>query len=251
MRIGFISDLHLHSEKRVSENKMDDETLLSRIKAIKEQVDVLHIDGDIIESHQPKWFSVKSTKKLIEAIKNKYPQTIKYITNSSKIILHSGNHDFYFERRVQLDYNPHRIYDIGNDKFAYISHGAYDYLNSNHPLLAQFITFVFGWLKRITGFSSIIGKIVRKLSGANLFQNSKQIKYMRGIIDINDSLVLFVNGHTHLKEYIKFNYNGKERIYINCGKFQSKNKPDYTIVDTEKCGKDISGFMKLLSKIAK
>jgi len=232
MKIGSISDLHLHSESAVSDFKLTDDEFYGFLTEFSSLVDLLVINGDFIDIWQARPFNRLAQLEVVNKTILRYPESFKFILENDKILINSGNHDELLHNSFK-DIVTYREFETPKG-IININHGVHDYFNSQMPEFSRGISWVGGWAER--GISPTIetdlDKLIRKILGINLFENSKQIKVFKENIDANDNLIAQVNSHTHYPQAIKFDYNNKERLFLNTGHFNGKNH-HYVILDTD------------------
>ncbi len=237
MLIGFISDLHIKGEDGSKKFLMNDKEFSSFIKDLLTKVDILYLNGDVLELWKSKWFSLKSYKKEYEKTIDEYPESMSLILHDKRIKCISGNHDALVHKlsKYYKDLRAFKTDDIlpcKYDGFIKIYHGQMDIWNKNYPFLGHFFSWIAGHFERLIFRTSIhyigFAKRVKK----PFFKNSTQIDYFKKLIDLNDDIYCVVNGHTHHAQIIRFEYKDKERLFINTGYFNGFNK-DVTIIDTK------------------
>lgn len=236
MKIAVLSDLHIKYSDGSKKFIFTDLEFLEYLKELLTRVDYIILDGDVLELWKPLGLTFNSQRLEYEKILEAYPNTLGFIFNDSRVKLIYGNHDDsipklgnYYRELRKFKYDWYFFCNQGEIK---IWHGHLDFWNAKLPKVGFFFTWISGIVERILfrkenhylGFAKFFKK--------PFFKNSTQIKDFKESIDSNDDLVVMINGHTHHSEIIRFEYNNKERLFINCGYFNGVNK-DLIILDTD------------------
>lgn len=262
MKLAIISDLHIKSKDSACLFECTDEEFYRFMKNLLEEVDALYLNGDVFELWKTKWFSQKSIEDELQGIHREYPMTMDLIINDPRIKLFVGNHDDFLEKKMNSPFwnnkiNVRRVIQNNSGESILIWHGHLDFFNTTFSFVGRLITFAGGWVERILSYVKAKGvyMVFRNITRHTVFKNSTQLKKFKLDIEEDDSLVCLVNGHTHVNEIKRFEYNGKTRLYINTGKFDGVVK-DVTLIDTESLDvlksttheKNFSKIKKLLRK---
>jgi len=230
MIIGAFSDSHAHAEKRVSDIGLSDKEWKSEILEAYTTCDILYGLGDLVDPVQSKWYSDSSRQKALHNTFKKYHDTFEITAiKGNQFVWIQGNHDAWEDGR------PKRIiFETERRSKILLEHGVHDYMCKNWPNLVDFLAWISGWLERIVSpaIETDSKKWVRKLLGIELLGNWKQIRYLKELIDEDDSIEVGIFGHTHKAQIVKFMYKNKPRIYINVGFFNAKQRL-ITYFDTE------------------
>jgi UDP-2,3-diacylglucosamine pyrophosphatase LpxH len=209
------------------------------IRNLSEDVDAVYVNGDIFDLWKTFWLSDKSIEEELAEIHREYPLTLDFFINSPKTKLFIGNHDDYLEKKINSPLwnnklNKRIMLRNNSNESILIWHGHLDFFNTKLAFVGRTITFLGGWIERILAAIKAKGIYMkfRHFARSTAFKNSTQIKKFKLDIEEDDSIVCLINGHTHINEIKRFEYNGKTRLYVNTGKYDGFTK-DVTIIDTE------------------
>jgi len=232
MKIAAISDLHIMPRCPASDFYWDDAALSIYLQELLLKVDIVLIVGDFLELWQTAGYSRSDKYREVKEIEEEFPRTMELIKNSDNIELLYGNHDELLSTGISLHARDIITLDEGK---VVAFHGIYDYFNNNFPKAVELMSWVAGWLERIVSpfVEADFDKVLRRLLGIkSLCENYKQVRGMKALINRDDRIVVVFNGHSHQPQIVKFIYEDKERIFINCGYFDGKVITT-TYLDTE------------------
>lgn len=236
MKVAVLSDLHIKYTDGSKKFIFSDSEFLEYLKELLTRVDFLILDGDVLELWKPLGLTFKSQILEYEKIVDEYPSTLAFIFDDPRVKLIYGNHDDAIPKMSKF-YSPLRKFKY--DEYLFCSqgeikiwHGHLDFWNSKLPKIGFFLTWCSGIIERVLFKKANHYKGFAKFFKKPFFKNSTQIKDFKDCIDSDDNLVVMINGHTHHSEILRFEYNNKERLYINCGYFNGINK-DIVILDTD------------------
>lgn len=235
MRLIAISDIHMGYTDSLSGLQMDDKEFHGWLTYKGYNCDRIYLVGDVLEllkgDEYPK--SYKESKREVGKIEEKYRKSIALIRENSSIVYITGNHDRF--ERVRRSFPEKDVQDrrteIENSEGRKIvfEHGDYDFMNGNVPNLADRIGYAMSRIEpKLKRFKRSIDRGIHKLFGGNGYQK----KRFKKLIDADDSVEMYVGGHTHRAEIEPFMYKGKVRVYVNTGFFNGK-QVGYTAIDTE------------------
>ncbi|TXG82714.1 MAG: hypothetical protein E6R13_04590 [Spirochaetes bacterium] len=237
MKIAVLSDLHIKAEDGSKKFLLSDIEFRDYLLALLKQVDFIVLNGDVLELWKSKWLSFNSQIKEYERIVDEYPETLSLIFTNDRISLVYGNHDDAIPKLSRFYSDLKKFKEVkqffcpaGQIK---IWHGHLDFWNSKVPKIGFFFTWLSGVVERIIFRKKKHYLGVAKFFKKPFFKNSTQIKDFKEFVDyFDDDVVVVINGHTHHSEIVRFDYYGKERLYINCGYFNGLNQ-DVIILDTD------------------
>ena len=235
MKIACLSDLHIKKRDKASDFYFTDEELFDFFIKLKSECDLIVIDGDIFELWQGTWPTENSKTKEIDRIFENFPSTMALLTVDEQFILNYGNHDDKLPQDKR--FNAYEVYtNIVSPKGSIrIDHGIRDFLNTKVRFIPRLGCWFVGLFERL--FNPNIERVMNywldKLFYIEIVGTNKaQLDYFKKLIDNDDDLVCYVNGHTHKPQIVKFMYNNKERIFINTGFFNGSENY-YCFIDTD------------------
>lgn len=230
MKIASLSDIHISSGKHNS-CKIQDEEFYIFLLTLLTYVDRVYLNGDFLDLWKSKWPTKKSQFKELNNINKEYPKTLKLILDEPRIIWNAGNHDELVQR---IDGNDRDIIINSNGEKILIWHGQLDIFNKYFSFIGRIITYIEFNIEKFLKLLRLnfLFKYLKKAYYYFGFRNKKQINQFKKNIDNDDNLICVFNGHTHKAQILEFEYNNKNRIYINTGHFDSNTK-NIVILDTE------------------
>lgn len=238
MKIAIISDIHIKAPDGSNKFLWTDIEFNMYLHYLMEQVDEIFLNGDVFEIWKP-WLPLfKFQKKEFEEILKHYPRTMRTIQeNYTRIHVLIGNHDNSLTKLKsiypEIRHAREAIVKVNSSRdLILVWHGHLDFWNRTAPWLGFFFTWISGIVERILFRSSKKYLGFAKFFKKPFFKNQTQVEFFKKEIDKYSHLVCMINGHTHHAQIIRFEYKGRERLYINSGYFNGMNQ-DLTIVDTE------------------
>ena len=218
MKVYIASDFHLKFKENAEDTKRRD-NVLSFLDSIKDDADLLILNGDIFDL----WFV---WKKFI--IKGYFPILLKLHQlreNGIRIVFIAGNHDFWFKdfltETLGIEVYKDDFYETIDGVKTFVSHG--DKYTSNdlryqifrRMIHNKFIMWIFGNLHPDLALN--IGKSMsrssRKQQPTNEVSNKREqglIKFAKKKLNETDLIIL---GHSHIPKIERYE-NG---IYANAG----------------------------------
>jgi UDP-2,3-diacylglucosamine pyrophosphatase LpxH len=236
MRIAVLSDLHIKSNDGSKKFLLSDIEFRDYLLELLKKVDFVVLNGDVLELWKPRWPTFKSQIKEYEKIVDEYPETLSLLFTNDRISLVYGNHDDAIPRLSRL-YPSLKKFKAIKQFFTQkgqikIWHGHLDFWNSKLPKIGFLLTWFSGVIERILFRKRKHYLGIAKFFKKPFFKNSTQVKDFKNFIDnFGEDVLVTINGHTHHSQVIRFDYEGKERLYINCGYFNGLNQ-DLVILDT-------------------
>lgn len=237
MKIAILSDLHIKQNDGSDKFIWNDNQFNNYLNNLIDQVDRVYFNGDIFELWKTKLPTFKYQITEFSEIKKQYPHTLRTIFQHPKVVTIVGNHDAAANRLNEFfpEFNKYKFSDtIINSKGQIINiwHGHLDFWNRVLPYTGFLLTWITGIFERTFFKNASDYRSFSKSLKQQFFKNTSQIKNFKFEIDTYDNLVCMINGHTHSDQIKKFDYNGKERLYINTGYFNGSSR-NIVILDTE------------------
>lgn len=239
MKIAFIPDCHIKKRSESSDFYFSDDEMFNFLYKLSSECDEIYITGDFIEMWQAELPIKRYNINEYYNTYFEYMKTINYVISNPKINLVVGNHDEFLPEIDIINKKCRYFYVLcnsNNDKI-YITHGIEDLFNKNINLrkITRFGSWVVGVIERLvySNWELWVNKILTSIFHIELVgTNKNQIKAFKKLIDLDDSHKVYIAGHTHKPQILRFFYKGKERLFINGGYFDGVENY-YGILDTE------------------
>lgn len=237
MIISVLSDVHKKTKKYEDVNLTDSE-FLDILTKLSNDSDYVYINGDYLDIWCSTWPTEHSQLIALKKLLKRYHKTFKYILHNPKIKLIIGNHDHLLSQVNSILLQEKIIFSDtitnSNNEKILIWHGNVDKLNSDWITAGAFLAWIEYVFEKIFKIFKLI-KLFKFMKWAIHFfgfKNDMQIHDFKKRIKQDDSLIMVINGHTHVREIHKFEQNNKQRIYVNTGYF-NKSNPVITVLNTE------------------
>lgn len=224
MIIYIVSDFHLKFKEN-AEDKKRRECVINFLDNIKDEVDILILNGDIFDL----WYAWNSV-----IIRGYFP-ILKKISelkeNETRVVMTAGNHDFWFkdflEKEIGIEIYPKSFIEIIDGKRYFINHG--DWYTANDWRYKCFRAMVRN--KVIMKLFEILhpdialglGKLLSRSSRDRKIPKKLQIRKEKGLEKFAQKALsnydIVVLGHSHSPKIIEYD-NG---IYVNSGDWIEHN----------------------------
>lgn len=242
MKYAIVSDLHLCGGA-ANNTGWKDQELVSALKALYTEVDVVVLAGDVFECWQSQWLLQRQA--LADAVLA-YPLTWSFMVGQAiadKLIYVVGNHD-YIVYRDRLFPGIVKHFDVVSNHpvegvILHIEHGhGGDALNSRIGWVGRAIAYAVGWLERL-GWRDAEADLQRleKYAPGRSQDEDVYRDHALSIIHNNAKTWAVVMGHTHrpyCTELVQTRVGDGvlSHFYYNCGQFRPESCSG-VIVDTD------------------
>ena len=220
------SDVHNHYSLKATMLHLNDADMYNLLLSMRRIARYIISNGDFIDGHISNLPTIQSRINSTERTKLKNYKTYGLFEEEDFIYV-KGNHDEYYSGKSFSG-----VYKVNVETI--VTHGVEDFFNKNYPKFSAFLTWCLGLLEMLITMKKN-GKLYRvgkKFLNLFWFKNSSQLKAFKEMIDVNDKLLAGFFGHTHKQLVIKFNYKDKERLFVNTGRFDGKNR-QYVLYNTK------------------
>lgn len=227
VKIATISDMHLSSrDSRTVSAFFNDKKLSSFLRKVTSKVDLLVLNGDILELLHPKIFPFSYLSEF-RKVKHTYPLTLEEISKNQKIFYIRGNHDPKVWIPYKRTYDKIRLVNPGGELL--FTHG-HDGINKIKAF--EIVDYFVGWSRRILGYtkSKIIENFVEDKIENTFLSNGNISRFVKKSVIRhyeNPELKGIVYGHLHLPFNIDFNIENVFGRVIVSPDFRSEDDITY------------------------
>lgn len=239
MKIAIIPDCHLKKRDESSDFYFSDDEMFQFLVDLGSKVDEVYLIGDFVELWQGKWPTNQSQVEEYHLAYNHYKKTFNLILSNDKYYLVEGNHDEFLKFIYPINSKVKLQYVRYNKDFnkIYINHGIRDLFNKNLKLrkLTRIGSWIVGIIEKLVfkNWELSINKVLTSIFHIEVVgTNKKQISHFKELINGDDSYIVYIAGHTHKPQILRFLYKEKERLFINAGYFDGVEN-FYCILDTD------------------
>lgn len=238
MKIAFIPDAHIKSRDDSSDFYFSDDEMHGFLYKLSLEVDKVVLCGDFLELWQGKYPTKQSSIKEFYNTLDQYKKTIFLVLLNEKFDIIEGNHDDHLKYTIECKdkVSLEKVFKIPMGKLV-VNHGIQDLPNRNLKFrkVVRFGSWLVGIMEIIIhkNWEHFVNKFLSNLFHFEIVGTNKaQVKEFKRRIDLDDDIIVYVNGHTHKPQILRFIYNGKERLFINAGYFDGVENY-YCILDTD------------------
>ena len=219
MRLLIISDLHIGDGSEKDMFGWDEFEFIKMLKYWRPKVDHIILNGDTFELY----------KFTMEDIINARPRLVSHIYDNCELI--KGNHDFLIKAKKKLVIKT-------KDFSCLIEHG--NSIDGREgfvagQLLDRFLYILLSTITRIPFINDIYIKIyptIEKSLMSKYYKDSNDLIFLNYAFKKLFKYDIVVLGHTHTQKIIHTKYEGKYKVYVNCGTCSETNFQG-VLLDTE------------------